>query len=236
MEAARAVTEQALAEQAGIAKAHARQLQQAEDAVAKARQDYLVVDSKFRRIKSDLATKYEETMEHHETLKRELAGPTPHGGVGVRVEDAAELVRLSASVEQLWDAETTTNEDRKHLLRVAISEIVVHRVSDENADCEIGWVGGLRQRFRVLRPKGVDVLVRRLRETLSKDPATIAKELRAQGVTTAAGTPVTRDAVYASLRRLGLRQKDERRHARGQRLSAAASFRGGRGSRPGPGG
>src|SRR5205823_5329128 len=73
-------------------------------------------------------------------------------------EDIGELSRLSAPIENVWGAETTANEDRKRLLRLVISEIVVHRARRAGADCEIVWASGVRQRLRVPRhdPAPVD--------------------------------------------------------------------------------
>ena len=75
------------------------------------------------------------------------------GATAARVtdSDADELIRLSANVRELWNAKTTTNEDRKRLLRTVLSEVIVKAISSDALDVELVWVAGLRSPLRVPR-------------------------------------------------------------------------------------
>lgn len=92
-------------------------------------------------------------------------------------EDAAELVTLANHIEELWSAPTTTNEDRKRLLRTAISRVLVREATEDTLELEIVWVGGLTESCRVLRYGGIDELVRALWDA-GKDEQAIAADGR----------------------------------------------------------
>ncbi len=84
-----------------------------------------------------------------------------------------------------------------------ISEIIVRASTKETIDLEIVWIGGMRQALRILRPSGVHALIKDAFQE-GKTAVTIARELREDGFKTAKGRPMTREAVYASLRVQGL--------------------------------
>jgi len=112
-------------------------------------------------------------------------------------------VRLTADAEMLWRHPATTHADRKELLGTLISEIIVHASNKETIELEIVWIGGMRQRLPVLRPRGVHSLIKKEFQA-GKKPPIIARELREAGYRTAKGHPMTRVAVYTSLRQQGL--------------------------------
>ncbi len=120
------------------------------------------------------------------------------------------LRALTQNIQRLWDAGTTTNEDRKRLLRIVLSKVVVLAATAEGIELEVAWAGGLRQQLVVPRPKAVDTLVIQLHHE-GQDPNAITEHLNTQGRTTAKGTPFKRSTIYAVLDRHGLRRKDERR-------------------------
>jgi hypothetical protein len=129
--------------------------------------------------------------------------------VAVDPDDAQDLLALAGDLPGIWNASTTTNEDRKRLLRMVLSEIVVKGVTDEAIELELGWIGGLREKVTALRPHGVDEVVKEL-HGLGMSPAAIAEEIRATGITTAQGRPMSRGAMHQKLKRLGLNWKKRR--------------------------
>ena len=150
-----AVISHATAEEASIRRAHLRQLQHAEDDVARARRQWEMVDSGHRLVKADLESKYEEALAHLQKLRHDARYPDATEA-GVTDADVDELVRLSASVRELWNADTTTNEDRKRLLRTVLSEVIVKAISGDALDVELVWVAGLRSPLRVPRTSRSD--------------------------------------------------------------------------------
>jgi len=146
-----AVISHAKSEEASIQRAHARQLQHAEDDVARARRQWAMVDTSHRLVKADLESKYEEALARLQKLQHEARYPGATEA-GVTDADVDELVRLSGNVRELWNADTTTNEDRKRLLRTVLSEVIVKATSSDALDVELVWVAGLRSPLRVPSP------------------------------------------------------------------------------------
>ncbi len=213
MDAALAVIADAGQEQKIISRTRAQQLQEAEDEVDGARRLYEMAGSSHPRASADLLQKYEDALGRLDELKRAQASLVRSAPVSVTSHDAAELRALTQNMRQLWYAGTTTNEDRKRLLRIVLPEVVVLAVTSERVELELVWAGGFRQRLEVLRPTGVDRIVAELHKA-GKDPKTIAEQLTAQGLATGKGTPFKRSTVYAVLDRHGMRAKDEREQTR----------------------
>jgi len=196
-----------------MARTLARQIQDAEEDVDRAHRLYESAGSSHPKMKARLAQKYEDALSRLEELERECAREARQAPPSVTRDDATALRVLTQDVRSLWEAPTTTNEDRKRLLRIVLSEVIVVAVTAQRIELDLVWAGGLRQRLEVPRPKAIDSMVLRLhREGLN--PQTIAQRLNAEGLTTAKGTPFQRSTIYAVLGRHGLRRKDEKRGAR----------------------
>jgi DNA invertase Pin-like site-specific DNA recombinase len=206
IETALAVIDKARAEQTSLERTQRRQLERAEDEVERAHQAYLGANKKHPRVKVHLEAQFDAALERLEQLRAALSGAAPRSArQPLGPEETTELLQLSSQFLELWDAPTTTNTDRKQLLRILLSEVVVHQADKAVVDLEMVWVGGRRERIRALRPQGVDARVRE--QTLAGVRATtIATELRAAGVITSTGRPMTLNAVSQKLGRLGLRK------------------------------
>jgi len=197
------------AEQAAIAKAQHRHVQQMGDDVEAARRRHALADPDHRLVKADLEAQFERALAKLDAVKREMAAASPEPTIVLRDEDARDLTALSERVGALWDAPTTANEDRKRLLRLVISCVLVHEVTDEAVELEIIWASGLQERCRVLRSAGVTARAHALALT-GKSSAEITAELRAGGVTTTHGRPVSRHVVALKLRQRGITAKATR--------------------------
>lgn len=145
-----------------------------------------------------------------DVLKHENAEAGAMAPPSLRAEDARDLVAVGEDIETLWGAPTTTNQDRKRILRLAISRVTVLDMTDEAIELEIVWAAGLRERCRVLRLAGADALARAMREA-GQTAAHIAAELNALGVTSLHGTPMSETSVLAKLERLGNKSRPMRR-------------------------
>jgi hypothetical protein len=197
------------AEQTAIAKARHRHVQQMEDDVEAARRRYSLADSNHRLVKADLEAQFERSLAKLDAVKREMAAASPEPAIVLRAEDARDMIALSERVDALWGAPTTTNEDRKRLLRLVISCVLVHEATDEVVELEIIWASGLQERCRVLRSAGVAARAHTLALT-GKTSGEIATELRADGVVSTYGRPLSRHAVAVKLRQRGISAKATR--------------------------
>jgi len=198
------------AEQTAIAKVQRHHLQRAQDDVDELRRRYRFVDPSNGRVKADLEAGLETALARLDVLKQETHEAGDVAPPVLRAEDARDLVALGEHMETLWGAPTTTNQDRKRILRLAISRVVVLEMTDEAIELEIVWAAGLRERCRVLRLAGADALVRAMREA-GRTAAQIAAELNVRGVTSLHGTPMSETNVLAKLERLGNKPRPTKR-------------------------
>jgi len=109
----------------------------------RAERQFTRVEPENRLVARSLERAWEERLTYVAQCQDELDGfrrrrPTPLSQV-----DAEWLRRAGADLKAVWRAPTTTNRDRKHLLRCLISEVVV-LVDRERlvADLTIRWTGG----------------------------------------------------------------------------------------------
>jgi DNA invertase Pin-like site-specific DNA recombinase len=203
-----AVVETTRTEHTTLERTRRRQLERAEDEVNRAHQAYLRAGKQHPRVMVALEVKYEEALASLEQVKGTMNAASPRVVEMLGPADTDELLELSSRFRDLWEATTTTNEDRKRLLRLMLTEIVVREADKTKAELELVWAGGRREVVRVLRPQGVDAYVRE--QTLAgKRATTITKELQAAGVITSTGRPMTLNAVSSKLGRLGLRRRTE---------------------------
>jgi DNA invertase Pin-like site-specific DNA recombinase len=145
--------------------------------------------------------------EHGRLAQLERARP-----VALSDPEREALARLAHDLPRLWAAPSTTDRDRKELLRTLISEVIVTAHHDERrADIEVQWEGGARTELHVpLRVPGklerisddtVD-LIRRLAE--HQTDRQIAGILGRQGHRTGTGLPFTEARVRGVRKRAGI--------------------------------
>jgi hypothetical protein len=206
VQAALRIINESLADQDSNHKSRDRQLQLAKDAVADAHRRYDAVDPTHDLVKADLEERLQSAIKTLKHLELRHRADTPTHPVSLGQADADELVRLAQDIPSLWHAPTTTDEDRKELVRTLISKIVLLEKAEEAIELEIEWIDGRRQIVRAYRPKGVDRLVRELHGAGINEPDAIVEELRSQGITNAFGRPMSIEVVRKALYRHGLTQ------------------------------
>jgi DNA invertase Pin-like site-specific DNA recombinase len=188
---------------------HRRQVEQARYDASRAERRYRAVDPDNRLVARGLEAEWE-------TALRELAGA--EAGLARREtarpktltpEEKRAILALGSDLGQVWDAPTTTDKDRKQLLRALLDEvnITLHRDDPSpHAALVLRWKGGaiseltvpLRRRQPKIRTSEDTIsLIRRL--AMHYPDAQIAGILNRQHRTTARGLSFTANRV-ASLR------------------------------------
>jgi DNA invertase Pin-like site-specific DNA recombinase len=122
-----------------------REVERARYAAGTAERRYRAVDPDNRLVARGLERDWEQaltelTAAQAELARRETARPTALGE-----EERAAILALGDDLEAVWAAPTTTDRDRKRLLRTLIEEvnITVHRdTSQGHADLVVRWKGG----------------------------------------------------------------------------------------------
>lgn len=122
---------------------------------------------------------------------------------------------MASNVPALWQAESTTDADRKAILREVIDRVEVNVEGEsEWVSARIHWVGGCQSDTRIRRPvhrmdqlSTWPVIRRRIEECLAEGVSApkIAAVLNAEGILNATGQPVTEGVVRAVMTREGLR-------------------------------
>ena len=180
----------------------------------RAARQFRAVEPENRLVARSLEAAWEEKLRAQRELQEQherylQAQPQP-----LTAEDQARIERLAADVPALWNAEATTDADRKEILREIIDHIVVGIEGEtEWVEARIHWAGGHQTYTRFRRPVGASsklsysgALMERVRELLDKglSAAKAAEELRVEGYKTARGAAFSESRVRTIMRRFGL--------------------------------
>jgi hypothetical protein len=188
---------------------HRRQAEQARYNATRAERRYRAVDPDNRLVARGLETEWNTALQQLADAEAELARRQATRPKALTPAGRAAILALGDDLGQVWDAPTTTDKDRKQLLRTLIDEvnITVRRDSTSpHAALIVRWKGGaiseLTVPLRRPQPKirtGEDTidLIRRL--AVHYPDAVIAGILNRQHRTTARGMSFTVSRV-ASLR------------------------------------
>ncbi len=184
-----------------------RQVEQARYAATKAERRYRAVDPDNRLVARGLETEWNTALAALADAEAELARREQAKPKTLTAAERAEVLALGADLGRVWSAATTTDKDRKQLLRALLEEvnITVRRDDPEpHADLVLRWKGGaisdLAVPLRRPQPKirtdedTVDLL-RRL--AVHYPDATIAGILNRQGRRTARGLSYTASRVQS---------------------------------------
>lgn len=205
IEAAQLADEQLRQEGEALRRHWELQVERAEYEALRAQRQYDSVEPENRVVARELERRWNERLEaleevrarSHEVVERQ------------RPLTAAEVKlagQLGVDLDAVWEAETTTNRDRKRLLRCAIEEVQLRKEKD-HYQVRIVWQGGQVTDHQAVRHRAGQwnvtsedtvALVRKLAREL--DDAQIARVLNKQGRRTGTRTPFTK-LVVGKLRR-----------------------------------
>jgi DNA invertase Pin-like site-specific DNA recombinase len=147
--------------------------------VERARRQYQLAEPENRLVVRQLERDWETALADADRLDRDYQRFRDTHPVTLSTADRDAITALANDLPTLWAAETTTDADRKELLRTLIEKITVAVVGDsEQVDVTIVWAGGHETTSQAVRP------VARL-EQLSYYPRLIQRirELAAAGHT-----------------------------------------------------
>ena len=182
-------------------------LERAQFEADRARRQFDACEPEHRLVARTLERGLEDALGAVEREQRSLTALDRARPAPLSDAERASLTELARNLPRLWNAKTTTQRDRKELLRALISEIVVTIDRDEHrADVEVFWEGGARTELQVRlnrtgpthRQLAEDTigLIRRL--AAHHPDAQIAAILNRQGRRTGTGLPFTRARVQSA--------------------------------------
>jgi excisionase family DNA binding protein len=179
-------------------------LERAEFEADRARRQFDACEPEHRLVARTLEQRLERALTEVERERRQLAALEQARPAPLTAEERRALGRLARDLPRLWHAKTTTDRDRKELLRALLSEVVVTvRGPERLAELELVWEGGARSELQVrLNRRGPErhrtdedtiALIRRLAQ--HHTDRQIAAILSKQGRRTGTGLPFTEPRV-----------------------------------------
>lgn len=189
-------------------------LERAEFEAERARRQFDACEPENRLVARSLEAKLERALGDVAHERRALAALEHARPAPLSDQERRALTGLARDLPRLWAAKSTSDRDRKELLRTLLSEVVITVRRPENiAEVEIFWEGGARSELSVR-------LVRRGGETMRTDEDTvelirrlaahhpdhqIAAIVNRQGRRTGTGLPFTATRVQSTRQRAGIR-------------------------------
>lgn len=198
---------------AGQRRQRELQLEQARYDARLAQRQYERVDPDNRLVASELERRWNEKLERVAQLEQAHAKAEGDAQWDLTPEERVAISALSQDLPAIWAAPTTTNQERKQLLRSAIDCVQLDGVSSAgHIEVQIRWRSGVITRLVVERHRaGADALktpadaVDRIHELATTYTyAEIAAQLNAEGWRTAFGRPFTSQHVGYICRRDGV--------------------------------
>jgi excisionase family DNA binding protein len=198
--AARQANEEARRQGEGLRRYWAHQIEKAQYEAQRAERQYMAVEPENRVVARALERRWNLQLEALEQVKRQ-AEQALQAPVLLSEEELEKIRLLGADLSALWQAPTTTNRDRKRLLRCLIEEVQL-RTEEGRYAIRIIWKGGALSERELVRSKpgcaqrtaeDTVELVRALAREF--DDAQIARVLNKQGRRSGLGNPFTQQSV-----------------------------------------
>ena len=147
--------------------------ERAEFEADRARRQFDACEPEHRLVARTLERALEDALAGVERERGKLAALEQARPAPLTDAERAVLARLARDLPRLWNAQTTTDRDRKELLRTLISDVVVTtNVAERRAAVEICWEGGARTELSVrLNARGPE------RRRLAEDTVELIRRL-----------------------------------------------------------
>ena len=173
-----------------------RDVERARYGAQRAERRYRSVDPDNRLVARGLEAEWESSLRELKAAEAELARREHARPLVLTAEERASLLALGKDLTAVWSAPTTTDRDRKELLRTLLDEVVMTvQRETSNAHLTLRWRGGLLSEIDVPLPRSRPAPIRTAEDTIelvrrlaAHYPDTvIAGILNRQGRTTATG-------------------------------------------------
>ncbi len=173
-----------------------QQLTQARYEVQLAQRQYDAVDPDHRLVAVELERRWNEKLEVLQELETAYTKAEQEAHFIVTEQEMDDMKTLAKDLPAVWHASTTTNQERKQLLRYAISEVQLDGVTiPGKIEIRITWRSGAvtirqieRLKIGAWAPKTADTVIEQIRESSQKHTVgEIADQLNQQGLRSAHG-------------------------------------------------
>jgi DNA invertase Pin-like site-specific DNA recombinase len=182
--------------------------------VDRARRQYAAVEPENRLVARTLEANWETALLAQRSLIEEYERHQLEMPATLTADEAARIQALAANIPAIWNASTTTDADRKEIIRQVVDRVVINVEGEsEWVEARIHWAGGHETYTRFRRPvarvdqlSNWDTLHARIRE-LKLASTTIddmIQSLNREGFRSAKGKPFTRGSLSILLLRCDL--------------------------------
>jgi DNA invertase Pin-like site-specific DNA recombinase len=155
LEVSMAAAAQAEDERAMLDKLWRQRLERARYAAGRARRQYQLAEPENRLVARQLEADWETALAEAGRLEADYQRFTEEQPATLTPAERGAVQALAADLPRVWDAPSTTQADRKELLRILIEDITVNVAGDsELVDVTITWAGGHQTTGRAVRPVG----------------------------------------------------------------------------------
>jgi excisionase family DNA binding protein len=205
LEAALQVVEVLVADYEQVAEHWRQRIERAEYEALRAQERYEAVDARNRLVAAELERRWNEALADVSRLRQESEERLSQAKQRLTKEEQHRVRNLAQDVTRIWNLSTTTNRDRKRLLRAALDRVVI--LSDERVvKIDVYWKGGEVSELQVPRQRRGDPVVTTDEEVVKLirdlaedglDDTQIARVAGRQGLRTATGLPFNKRRVQS---------------------------------------
>jgi DNA invertase Pin-like site-specific DNA recombinase len=187
-------------------------LERARYEVQRAQRQYDAIEPENRLVARELETRWNAALQALEQLEQDYAVVRRTELLPLDEVEQGAVRRMAEDLPALWHAGTTTDLDRKRLLRLVVAEVVLAvDAKARSAGMTVVWSGGETTRHEVQRPPPgwhacTDVeVIARIRDLAVRHPDhRIAARLNDEGLRTRTGKPWTYARVHSLRKQHGI--------------------------------
>jgi DNA invertase Pin-like site-specific DNA recombinase len=189
--------EQVTAERAELERIWQQRLERAAIAVDRARRCYRLAEPENRLVVRQLEADWEAALVAQQRLREDYDRFTRTRPQPLTPTQQRAIAALASDIEGLWVAPTTTDADRKQIIRTLVDQVTITVVgTSEQVTVTIGWAGGRTTGGQTIRPVArleqlscYPQLVERVRQLAEQGhrAQAIARRLHAEGFHPAKG-------------------------------------------------
>jgi DNA invertase Pin-like site-specific DNA recombinase len=189
--------EQVTAERAELERIWQQRLERATIAVDRARRCYRLAEPENRLVVRQLEADWEAALVAQQRLREDYDRFTRTRPQPLTPTQQRAIAALASDIEGLWVAPTTTDADRKQIIRTLVDQVTITVVgTSEQVTVTIGWAGGRTTGGQTIRPVArldqlscYPQLVERVRQLAEQGhrAQAIARRLHAEGFRPAKG-------------------------------------------------
>ena len=197
-----------------------QRLERASYEVERAARQYNAVEPENRLVARNLELAWEDALRNQRALQEQYERFKQQQPRILNSLEAERIEQLAENIPKLWSAPSTTDADRKAILREVIDRVVVNvEGHSEWVEAWVHWSGGSKTYTRVQRPVAStnqlstgSQIVDRIKELLeaSVSVSKIAGKLNGEGFKTSRGMPFTESRVRTVMMKNGLRAKKQK--------------------------